>query len=134
MTHAMTDHSPGPWRTASNGMTRTIVDRDGNWVAHIMGTNSEGITDSARRDANERLIVAAPAMFELLKLSRRTLRGGLLKPEVDDKIDALLDNIERPNDLQSVISRVERLRGEIPSPHDVELLLNAARALAKQQP
>ncbi len=58
----MSAHTPGPWRYMSG--THSLYDGDGRAVALVYGPR--GI-DCSRRDANARIIAAAPELLEALK-------------------------------------------------------------------
>ena len=56
-------HTPGPWWIAGEGTIRSGTgkrDRDAGWIADVNWRN---------RDANARLIAAAPELLDALKLA-----------------------------------------------------------------
>ena len=58
----MSKHTPGPWRYMAG--THSHYDSEGKAIARVYGPR--GI-DCSRRDANARLIAAAPDLLEALK-------------------------------------------------------------------
>ena len=72
-------HTPGPWHSL-NGMAITKA-RTGMEIARM--------TDTGRRDANARLIAAAPEMADLLNSLQR-----YLPVHQQDKVRALLGRTE----------------------------------------
>ena len=75
-----TKHTPGPWKVFYTTTGQTILG-----IGEADG--AEGITDAqfglwrdgAEREANARLIAAAPELFELVKLFERTIEYEIRK-------------------------------------------------------
>ena len=70
----MTQHTPGPWTTSDKpgvllgdqGKYTTIYTASGSWCARVIGEDDES-------RANARLIAAAPAQNDALKMALRWL-------------------------------------------------------------
>jgi hypothetical protein len=73
----MSAHTPGPWRALEHGR---IADRNGRLVAkvHLLGLLMDGESDGEHeslREANARLIAAAPALLEALERAEELLEN-----------------------------------------------------------
>lgn len=94
--------TPGPWKVAPSGFFEGVCVRteDNTWVAQVWAAHRG---TELPRDANARLIAAAPAMYEALRKcqtyvdhhthEKRGLCGSLL-----DTIDAALSLADTPAD------------------------------------
>ena len=87
-------HTPGPWTlspwTASSDIAiHGYNDGQRQWIGDVVGdTDSEHATD-ANRDANARLIAAAPDMLEALKGLMPMWQSGIDEPWVKAARDAI---------------------------------------------
>ena len=85
----MAEHTPGPWKVGSKARMKPYVEgADGMFVASCGGNApGKGNYDTAtwrRREANARLIAAAPDLLEALK----RLLSRLAEFEADANMDA----------------------------------------------
>ena len=75
----MNKHTPGPWRLEwweYKGRPEPVltVRTDADAVAQVMGLWRDGADDSDERQANARLIAAAPDLLAALEESERVIR------------------------------------------------------------
>jgi hypothetical protein len=75
----MLTHTPGPWTIDSNRVASYVTSQDGS-ICRLADWGTSGM----HRDANTRLICAAPDMLAALREVLRTLTD----PEADDFTDA----------------------------------------------
>lgn len=69
-----TKHTPGPWHTGTTANTKySIYERFGQQIAESFAGVFIGNTPSAAREANARLIAAAPELLEALEQCRIAL-------------------------------------------------------------
>lgn len=83
-------HTPGPWKVyrATNGLVIGVGDAEGGGVMDPRG----GLwLDGPEREANARLIAAAPAMYEALK---DLLAVGVINPTGSAHVTAAIERAE----------------------------------------
>lgn len=79
-------HTPGPWRADR----QYVIDADALTVARVASHGAR-----AQYEANARLIAAAPAMLEALKLAYRALgQNEEWQEEPREQIRAVIERIE----------------------------------------
>ncbi len=74
----MSKHTPGPWKPTYESDPYRLVDHtDGREIAAVSGVDNEN------RDANARLIAAAPDLLEALKGLLPMWESGVSEPWVE---------------------------------------------------
>lgn len=105
----VTKHTPGPWREMRNGYTKkhisglpvmtTVIESASAIVCELWDRRSaDRVAPLNERQANARLIAAAPMLLELLKAQRERLGDGRnvegWAAEWLEEIDAAIANAE----------------------------------------
>ena len=85
---AMSQHTPGPWSIASRGGMNGREVRVGELVIATVNTTCN---EQGNREANARLIAAAP---EMLTLAKHAARQDLAPDVLQKRARALLDTLK----------------------------------------
>lgn len=84
-------HTPGPWGikkpTDFIGPFQHVVDRSGWIVCNVNNTNEPKFQDE--REANARLIAAAPIMFEVLERVAEYFDTDCIAIDAETKVDCI---------------------------------------------
>jgi hypothetical protein len=95
-----TEHTSGPWETpGTDGGDRVISYTDSNrkrrTLAHVYAPRTDGELNEQERDANARLIAAAPELLEALKrIATLAADGVILRGETGKPQWSLIDELK----------------------------------------
>ena len=93
---AVLKHTPGPWRVSQNSNILANGQREfPKMVAAVYITNdtSPSYKDREERDANSRLIAAAPELLAALMDAMPFIRALQADTELSDRADALIASV-----------------------------------------